>query len=120
MNYPSVKRMVQELGLPNNNAKIIRSLMCGETTIDMLGWPGLLNTDVAKFPRTCKWIGSCYNKPDAVEIILECINEAMEGYGVEYLEDLDLHYVNVGDPYEPTIIFRGGRFSINAWGDMVK
>lgn len=51
---------------------------------------------------------------------MEAMNEILELHGVEYIEEIDTHYLNTGDPYDDTILFKDGEFTIGAWGDLVE
>ena len=63
-----------------------------------------------EFPFISQWIRSCYNRPEVDEIKMELYNELIEGHGVEsihYTETKNgeyIDYINVGDPYIPTIV----------------
>ena len=62
---------------------------------------------------------------------LVIMNGLLEAQGVEYIEsahdgygtsDYGIEYLNVGDPYVPTVIYDHGEhaWSIAAWGDIVE
>lgn len=67
--------------------------------------------------------------PDAVDKVLEKLNEELEGFGVEALEleglwdryycNIGCLYVNLGDPYKTTVWYdtRTNQFGIGSWGD---
>ena len=55
------------------------------------------------------------------------INRIMGGCGVEYIGDFnnypcreDFRYINMGDTYDQTVIFRNGRFKVCSWGEIVE
>lgn len=47
-------------------------------------------------------------------------------FGVEYIpagnnrRSPAIDYLNTGDPYELTLIYRSGRFAVGSWGDIVE
>ena len=96
-------------------ATTARALMKGEIRV----------TGNKQFPQTNKWIGDCYNKPRRIELILSALNELMETCGVEAFRGREsqyhacAEYLNTGDTYSPTILFRHdtGTFSLTCWGD---
>lgn len=51
---------------------------------------------------------------------LGLINEVLEGYGVENIEEHDLLYVNLGDTYDTTVLWVNGRFRIGSWGAVLE
>lgn len=66
-----------------------------------------------------------------VDTALDLANTLLNGHGVEpikddewetYYLDIGLLYVNMGDPYDTTILYdtRKERFSIGCWGDVVE
>lgn len=66
-----------------------------------------------------------------IEVILDRWNTARGNYGtevircerqVEYYRDVNLLYVNVGDPYRATLLFDTyeGKFYVGGWGDWVE
>ena len=57
--------------------------------------------------------------------LLEGANRKLEGFGVEEIldeENDDIQYVNMGDPYNLTVLYDGSkdRFCASTWGDMVE
>lgn len=85
-----------------------------------------------RFPKTNKWVSSCYNLPKLNEIRLEAINEVLEGFGTEvievegfihqYYQGFGASYVNTGDTYSPTILLDhiNGVWRLTSWGDWVE
>jgi hypothetical protein len=87
--------------------------------------------DPMGFPETKKWAAQCYNRPTGEEIILKAIDEVLGGYGVEGIDPqiaeedgLDdwVSYVNMGDPYVPTIIYDHDShlFHVGGWGTFLE
>jgi len=86
--------------------------------------------DPDEFDSVKKWISQCYNMPSAEEQRMCAYNEILEGYGTEAIEgpwqngywcNILATYVNLGDPYIPTIIHhRSKGFIIACWGDIVE
>lgn len=78
--------------------------------------------DPMTFKNVEKWVRQCYNRPRKFELILEALNELLEGHGVEALEENDeiiAHYINMGDPYVATIIYDGD-YHIADWGSYLE
>jgi hypothetical protein len=81
------------------------------------------------FPATRAWLRACYNTPHIAELRLAALDELLEGFGVETIDPAEtkngfrIDYINMGDPYVPTIIYCAAwkyRYRIGAWGDYVK
>lgn len=86
-----------------------------------------------QLPATRAWVRSCYHRPHTLEVRREAINELLRFHGVEPLyktrkekgelistDEIFAHYLNAGDPYAATLIFRVGRTgpTIGCWGDL--
>jgi hypothetical protein len=112
---PSLSRLVDELGITTEQAETIRGLIRGE----------IRTKDTERFPASNTWFDSCLHEPKRVDRILACINETMEGFGVEaiYSSENDFwpaaDYINTGDAYSTTILFsrETSAFQITSWGD---
>lgn len=71
-----------------------------------------------------------YHPHDRETLVMEALNEILEGYGVEYLQSSEdtphqadgIDYVNFGDPYIPTVMYDHRRecYRIGCWGDIVE
>lgn len=81
------------------------------------------------FSKTYVWVNGCHNMPSDHEIRLEMINEVLEGYGTEALDERTdwfpqphYSYVNMGDTYVTTIIYnhKTERFLCGCWGDIAE
>jgi hypothetical protein len=75
--------------------------------------------------QAAKWVNSCYNMPSNSEISMACLNDILEGCGVEaVMDESGMHahceYVNMGDTYTPTICLVDGCFVVASWGDLVE
>jgi hypothetical protein len=59
---------------------------------------------------------------------MEMFNKLIGGYGIEALHDgewfpyPDYTYVNMGDTYTPTVIYkrRLGKYKVGCWGDIAE
>lgn len=65
--------------------------------------------------------------PGGVRARLEEVDRIIGGFGVEYVGRFSeyppvehFRYVNTGDAYSITIIYRDGVFSVGCWGEMVE
>ncbi len=83
------------------------------------------------FQSVQSWVAQCYNKPNSDEMKMCAINEILEGYGIEsvrtskwkngYWGDILCTYVNMGDPYIPTLIHhRKHGFMVSCIGDIIE
>jgi len=111
---PSKSRLVSALNITPEQADTIRGLIQGKIATR--------NPDL--FPASNRWFQSCYNEPRRLDRILACINEVMQGSGVEAIWGEDqfwpaADYINTGDTYSATILFnrKTGSFSLTTWGD---
>lgn len=113
-NAPSMKRLMEDMKLDKDQAKRIRGLIHGE-----------IKTNTSEAVNN--WVAQCHHKPNYIERLLVALNEAADTYGVEYLTQQGgmraTHaYLNVGDPYVPTIIYNYNKdhFYIGCWGTIVE
>ena len=52
-----------------------------------------------------KWVRQCYNQPKKYAIKLCGINEIIDGHGVEFCEESNCSYINMGDTYTTTVYY---------------
>lgn len=87
-----------------------------------------------QLPATRRWVRSCYHRSKPSEVRREALNELLGFHGVEPLyktrhepgwgqvstDEIFARYLNAGDPYVPTLIFRVGKTgpTIGCWGDL--
>lgn len=116
MRAPSIKNITESLNLTSAQARLIRALIKGEQK----------TLDPVLFPGVHAWVESCYNLPSRTERIMACINEVMQGHGVEAIDAEGIHpravYVNTGDTYTPTLLYcyHSQSFRVQSWGDYVE
>jgi hypothetical protein len=110
MRAPSKNRLIKEIGLTEEQAETVRALIRGE-----------IKTSDPRFKRTQEWLGRCYHRPSYPERLMECLNETIQGHGVECLGSKAL-YINTGDTYSPTLLLntRSGGISITTLGDFIE
>jgi hypothetical protein len=86
-------------------------------------------SDLMAHPAGEDRLRGCYHPPTTYDIRLHVLNAVAETYGVEYIahkkdthrEAYGFDYLNVGDPYIPTIIrFSDGRYRVACYGDIVE
>jgi hypothetical protein len=77
-------------------------------------------------------VRQCYNEPDLDSQRMEAANDLMDGFGVEAIWPKGetagscvpplATYVNMGDPYDATLIYHeeSGHFNLGSWGDFVE
>lgn len=131
--FTSAKNLMNLFNINPIQAVLIRQLIKGKIeVIDSEFYRNL-------FPKTFSWIDACYHNPfyggsnTRVEIILECINEILEGFGVEairledtwidsYHGDIAYTYINMGETYTPTILYDTEKdsFIVSSYGDIVE
>lgn len=115
---PPAAKIAASLHVSMEDAKKARALMRGEIRI----------TDNPAFPKTNQWISDCFHKPRRIDLILSALNELLETHGVEALRGRGdqyqaiAEYLNTGDTYSPTLLFRHdtGTFRLTTWGDFVE
>ena len=76
-----------------------------------------------EFPKTAKWVRSCYHEPWFQDVFLSACDETLNNYGVEAVEIRAgkwFQYSNAGDPYVETVVFWRGKFVVASWGDIVE
>lgn len=119
--FPPTKKVAEFLRIDLTQAALVRALVKRE--IKMRELPE------DKFPKTVAWVRSCYNQPSCREIRLQALNEAIDGFGVETIGDVNnyppvIHaeYVNTGDTYSPTVVRDNatGRYILTTWGDFME
>ena len=112
---PPAAKIAAAMNCDMETAKTARALMRGEIRV----------SENPAFPKTNDWRNSCYNPPRRIDLILSALNELMGTYGVEAFNSREsrMHavaeYLNTGDTYTPTILFRHdtGTFRISSWGN---
>jgi hypothetical protein len=86
-------------------------------------------SQLAQHPAGAARIAECYHPPKTYDVRLHVLNAVAETCGVEYMahkkdsfsESCGLDYLNVGDPYTPTIVrFSDGRYRVACYGDIVE
>ena len=95
----------------------------------MRWFKNLPNKDAVRFSdRTREAEGD----PEAVDELLEDLNEAVGGHGIQeitgnyqvdkYYRDIALLYVNLGDTYDATVLYdtEEKKFLIGSWGGWVE
>ena len=63
------------------------------------------NFDVDVLENVRKWVRQCYNRPMKYALQLCGIDEIIEGHGVEFCEDSNCSYINMGDTYSDTVYY---------------
>lgn len=110
--FASVDTLMREFQIDKQTAQTVRGLVKG--TID----PETVS------PKTVRWVGQCYNRPDDVALILSALNDILGMHGVEGLGKNDRHpynppfeYLNTGDAYAATVVYKSatGHFFISSW-----
>ena len=86
-------------------------------------------SQLAQHPAGAARIAGCYHPPKTFDVRLHVLNAVAETCGVEYIahkedtyaEVYGFDYLNVGDPYIPTIVrFSDGRYRVACYGDIVE
>ena len=85
------------------------------------------------FESNQHWIKHCFNRPNDAELIMNALNELLDGHGTEairnesayinrYYDDCIGIYVNMGDTYITTIVYDTelNEFKITSWGDFIE
>jgi len=79
-----------------------------------------------------QWINQCYSMPRDSELILQALDEILEGYGVESIDgDSYINsyyrysrgsYINTGDTYSQTLVLdhKNDTIHLTSWGDFVE
>lgn len=97
-------------------------IMDKETTcpVDLLDTDEKLSEPI--FNDTRQWIKDCYNAPTDSELRLSMLNEILECFGVEHVEENGSHasYINSGDIYNATILYSLGEFELTTLGDWIE
>jgi hypothetical protein len=119
MNFHPVKKIMAELNVDRETAKRIRGVVKDQIDPE----------DESLFPKTSKWIRSCYNRPSKTALKLSALNELIGGFGVEGIGRNDnppytppYEYINTGDTYAATIIRDNlrNRYFVSDWGTIVE
>jgi len=114
---PSVKAMIEDLGLSSETAKAIKKVLTGRTDLMMIN-------------SAQKRQLEAYNPHSALTLALEAVNELMEQCGVEYIASKDdtmheaqgIEYINNGDTYNLTMTYdhRDDLWRISSWGNYLE
>ena len=114
---PSVSMLTQKLRLSKEQAQKVKEILTGKS--DLMAWASAR-----------QYYYSCYHPPTRHEMALYALNEAMGGYGAEYVpsvldtsyESYGVEYINLGETYQATLCYdrNKGKWMIAAWGDIVE
>lgn len=91
---------------------------------------GMINGKYAPefFYGAKSWLNHCYNIPSTQELILEAIDDIIDGHGIDslYAHDDEFHdtpmgqYINMGDIYATTIVYVDNEYLITTLGDYIE
>jgi len=111
----TVKAFFSELS--DDACKTIADLITGKIELDPDDIP-------ERFEGTIRWLNQCHNYPNNDELIMSALNDTIEGFGIEGINDPDDSnncigsYVNTGDTYSGTVVLDDdGNFHLTTWGD---
>lgn len=117
MNAPSKKRLMESLGVTSEKAELVRRLIRREVK----------TSDAALFPKTASWLEQCYHWPCYRERLMSCLNEVIQGIGVEAIQGDNWRwpaatYINTGDTYSPTLLldWEKSTISLTTWEDWIE
>lgn len=122
---PSWPKIASRLNLEDWQAKLIRGLLKGKIALWATDnqYRSLDATLVTQYPTVQRWVWDCYHCPSDRDIILRLVNDiggfwGVEVYGLEQDgRDFDFEYLNGGDAYAATLMFRGSRCWISTLVD---
>lgn len=105
---PSASRLCRALNIAREDALRIRALIKGAA-------------DPESYDTARDWVRQCYHRPRRMELIMTACNEVAGTTGVEYAEEVRTHYLNSGDIYAPTLVYREntGTFDIRCIADLI-
>jgi hypothetical protein len=113
---PSVKALVKDLHITEDEAAIVRGLIKG-------------TVDPETVEATARWIRQCFHRPSDSELIMHAIDATIGTHGVEAVgEAIDRRftpaysYCNAGDSYVGTIIRNNalGSYYIGDWATIAE
>ena len=81
--------------------------------------------DPETVPAVETWGRQCYHRPSRHELKMAALDAILGTFGVEAaFEDGKvwpyLEWLNVGDPYVPTVVYTNGRYKIACYGDFIQ
>ena len=82
--------------------------------------------DPSEYPSVHRWVAQCYNQPSRHEMVACALNELLDMSGTEAIfhdgeTEPYLEYLNAGDTYATTLLYRPGRgWSVGCWGDFAE
>lgn len=114
---PSAKILARDLRIDDATAKKLHKVLQGdEDTIDaVLGPSNTMSYQSGRMPTR--------------HLAMEAADKIYETHGIEEAKrrgmygdssSQDFEYLNTGDTYAPTLLFRGRRVWISSWGDEVE
>lgn len=68
-------------------------------------------------------IRECYSPPAWSDVRMHVLDRLAETYGVEAFQTREsgwVEYLNTGDPYAATLIYRRGRYIVGCWADIAE
>lgn len=111
MRTPSIKALQQHLGVDVIKAREIKKILTAA------------RIELESMPAGAARVAECWHPPETWDVRLTCLNQAMEGHGVECFKterDGWCEYVNTGDTYSPTILRFKGHYRVATWGDIAE
>jgi len=75
------------------------------------------------FPKTYRWVRSCYNQPTFIEKAMNAIDEVLENHGVEAFQTKKgdyIEYSNTGATYALTVVNYKNKLRATSWGDLAE
>ena len=83
----------------------------------------MTRSELESLPAGAARVHECYHPPKTYDLRLTCLNALGESYGVEGFRLRDgsyCDYLNMGDPYTPTLLRVHGRYRVTCWGDVAE
>lgn len=134
--FPSIEKLLKERVAESPEQALAASLLWKRNWANFETYNVFHGGDTAvldQLPTTRRWVRACHHRPKPLEVRREALNELLGFHGVEPLyksrkekgelistDEVFARYLNAGDPYAATLIFRVGRTgpTIGCWGDL--
>ena len=135
--FPSIEKLLKERIAESPEQALAASLLWKRNWASIEGRKLVFGGETPvldQLPATRRWIRLCHHRPNASEVRREALNELLRFHGVEPLyktrhepgfgqvstDQVIARYLNAGDPYAATLIFRVGRTgpTVGCWGDL--
>jgi hypothetical protein len=106
-NQNFIDKLASHLSISDEQACVVHDILIGEA-------------DPMENEAVQQWVRQCYNRPSDTDLMQAALNDVTDNHGVEYLESIDVAYLNSGDAYTGTLVWHKGDIYLSTYGDAIE